>query len=170
MAKIKNIELINFRNFTKFNHTFDKKLNILFGDNGCGKTNILESISLIAKGRGIRNTTISNLIKYKKENFNIKSSVEINKNYVDIEIFLDKKSDRFKKVIKINNDLSKDSIDFLNKSISFLTFLPEMERLFQTSPSYRRNFLDRLIFSGRSNYNILINRYKKLLVERIQIL
>ena len=66
MAKIKNIDFNNFRNFSILKLSFDKKLNIFFGKNGCGKTNILEGISLIAKGRGIRNSNISNLIKKKK--------------------------------------------------------------------------------------------------------
>ena len=75
----------------------------------------------------------------------------------------------FSTIIKINDDLSKDSLDFLNQSISYIIFLPEMERLFQTSPSYRRNFLDRLVFARRNDYNRLINKYKKLIIERIKI-
>ena len=69
----------NFRNFKNFKTSFDNKLNILFGDNGCGKTNILEGISLIAKGRGIRNSNIINLIKKKEDNFLIKNNLEIKK-------------------------------------------------------------------------------------------
>ncbi len=170
MVKINNIQFNNFRNFKNFNTSFDKKLNILFGDNGCGKTNILEGISLIAKGRGIRNSNIYNLINKEESNFLIKNNLEIQKNKYDIEIFTEEKNNKFKKKIKINDDLSKDSIDFLNQSISFLVFLPEMERLFQASPSYRRNFLDRLIFSSRNDYNRLVNKYKKSLLERIKIL
>ena len=170
MAKIKSIEFKNFRNFENFKTSFDNKINILFGDNGCGKTNILEGISLIAKGRGIRNSNIYNLVKKKSDNFLIINNIEIDKNYYDIEIFTEKNSDKFKKVIKVNNDLSKESLDFLNQSISYLVFMPEMERLFQASPSYRRNFLDRLIFSSRNDYNRLINKYKKLLLERVKIL
>ncbi len=170
MAIVKNIEFNNFRNFKNFQTSFDNKLNILFGDNGCGKTNILEGISLIAKGRGIRNSNISNLIKKDEDNFSIKNNLEIKKNNYDVHIFTENINDKFKKVIKINNDLSKDSLNFLNQSISYLIFLPEMERLFQTSPSYRRNFLDRLIFSSRNNYNRLINKYKKLILERSKIL
>ena len=139
-------------------------------NNGCGKTNILEGISLIAKGRGIRNSSISNLIKKKEHNFLIKNNLEIKNNNFDIEIFTENKNDKFKKIIKINDDSSKESIDFLNQSISYLIFLPEMERLFQASPSYRRNFIDRLIFSSRNDYNRLINKYKKSLLERIKIL
>ncbi len=170
MAKIKNIELINFRNFTNFRTSFDDKLNIFFGDNGCGKTNILEGISLVGKGRGLRNSNLINLIKNKSENFNIKNNIEINKNLFDIEIYTDFMNEKYKKIIKINGDTSKDSTNFLNESISFLTFLPEMERLFQSTPSYRRNFLDKLIFSGRSDYNKIINKYKKLVVERVKII
>ena len=71
--------MVNFKNFKS---SFDKKLNILFGNNGCGKTNILEGISLIAKGRGIRNSNISNLIKKEEENLFIKSNLEIQKKWV----------------------------------------------------------------------------------------
>ena len=170
MAKIKNIELSNFRNFKNFQTSFDNKLNILFGDNGCGKTNILEGISLIAKGRGIRNSAFSNLIKKGEDKFLIKNNLEIDKNKFDIQILTEKKSDKLKKITMINEDVSKDSLDFLYKSISYLVFLPEMERLFQASPSYRRNFIDRLIFSSKSDYNRLINKYKKTLIERIKIL
>ena len=170
MVKIKNIEFENFRNFKNFKSSFDNNLNILFGDNGCGKTNILEAISLIAKGRGIRNSNIHNLIKKNTDNFIIKNNLEIKKNNYDIEIFTEKRNNNFKKIIKVNDDLSKVSLDFLNQSVSYLTFLPEMERLFQSSPSYRRNFLDRLIFSSRNDYNRLINKYKKSLLERIKIL
>lgn len=170
MAKIKNIHFNNFRNFTNYKLSFEEKLNIFFGKNGCGKTNILEGISLNSKGRGIRNSNISNLIKKKENNFLIKNNLEIKNNSFDIEIFSENKNDKLKKIIRVNEDSSKESIDILNKFISYLIFVPEMERLFQASPSYRRNFIDRLIFSSKNNYNSLINKYKKFLLERIKIL
>ena len=170
MAKINNINFKNFRNFTNYRLSFDKKLNILFGQNGCGKTNILEGISLNSKGRGIRNSNIANLIKKKENNFLIKNNLEIKNNSFDVEIFTENKNEKLKKIIRVNEDSSKESIDILNEFISYLIFVPEMERLFQASPSYRRNFIDRLIFSSKNNYNSLINKYKKFLLERIKIL
>ena len=170
MVILKSINLTNFRNFNNLNLSFDQKVNILFGQNGSGKTNILEAISLIAKGRGIRNANINNLIKKNKIKFLIRSDLEIKKNKFDIEISTENKNDKFKKIIKINDDLSKESLDFLNRSISFIIFLPEMERLFQASPSYRRNFLDRLIFTRKNDYNRLVNKYRKYLIERTKIL
>ena len=170
MAIVKNINLISFRNFSNLNLSFDKKLNVFFGKNGSGKTNILEAISLIAKGRGIRKSSIYNLIQNNKNNFLIKNNLEIKYNTFNVEISTQNNNDKFKKIIKINDDLSKESLDFLNQSVSYIVFLPEMERLFQTSPSQRRNFLDRLIFSSRNDYNRLINKYKKFILERIKIL
>ena len=170
MAIVKNINLKNFRNFSNLNLSFDKKLNVFFGKNGCGKTNILEAISLMAKGRGIRNSSIYNLIKKNKNNFLVKNNIEIKYNTFNVEISTQNNNDKLKKIIKINDDLSKESLDFLNQSVSYIIFLPEMERLFQSSPSQRRNFLDRLIFASRNDYNRLINKYKKFILERIKIL
>ena len=170
MVKINKIKLNNFRNFNTFEILFDKKTNIFFGINGSGKTNILESISLISKGRGLRNANIVNLIKNERENFHINCQLEIKSNQYNVDVFSKKKEYKYIKEINLNNDSSKESINFLNSSLSFLTFLPEMERLFQSSPTFRRNFLDRLIFSEQSNYNKLINKYKKNVVERSKIL
>ncbi len=150
--------------------SFKDKTNIFFGDNGSGKTNILESISLLGKGRGIRNSQIFNLIQHNKENFLINSSLEIEKNNYDINVLSKKNNNKLYKQTLVNNDSSSENLNFLNSSISFLIFLPEMERLFQSSPSYRRNFIDRLIYSYNNSYNKIINKYKKKIQERSRIL
>ncbi len=149
---------------------FEAKSNILFGDNGSGKTNILESISMISKGRGFRNANIVDLIKNNNEGFLIGSTLEIDNNNYNIEIQSKKIDDKYKKIVNLNDDSSKENQTFLNSKLSYLIFLPEMERLFQSSPSYRRNFIDRLIFSEHKDYNKLINKYKKNITERTKIL
>ncbi len=170
MVKINNIVIENFRNFKIKEVPFNEKINIFYGDNGSGKTNLLESISLLSKGRGIRNSNISNLIKKNENQFKIKTLLEIKNNIYDIQVKSENNNNKHKKIINVNDDSSRDSLDFLNSSLSFLIFLPEMERLFLSSPSNRRNFLDRLIFSEKNDYNKIINRYKKNLIERNKIL
>ncbi len=149
---------------------FQDKCNVLFGNNGAGKTNILEGISLLSKGRGIRNSSYSNLVKNDQVNFNIKSSININNVEYDIDIFTETRENKLRKNIKINNDSSKEAVHLLNSSLSFLIFIPEMERLFLSSPNSRRNFIDRLIYSKNNSYNTLINKYQKYLTERSKIL
>ncbi|MDC0045021.1 DNA replication and repair protein RecF [Pelagibacteraceae bacterium] len=170
MVKIKKIQLNNFRNFKNFSLNFDSNVNILYGNNGSGKTNILESISLLSKGRGIRNSQLLNIIHKEENKFLIKSLLEINKSNIDLEIFTSFQDNKYKKNIKVNDNISNEDLKYLNSSLSFLIFIPEMERLFQSSPTTRRNFIDRLIFSYNKDYNKLINKYKKNILERNKIL
>ena len=170
MTKVNKIIFNNFRNFSEKEILFNQKSNVFYGINGSGKTNILEGISLLAKGRGIRGSNFENLIKNKSENFVIQASLNINKIDYDVKVTTESSNNRLKKNIFLNNDRSIESKKFLNSSISFVFFLPEMERLFQSSPLYRRNFIDRLIFSSRDDYNKTINQYKKYLIERNKIL
>ena len=102
MAKVNKIFLNNFRNFRKYETTFNNSLNIFYGNNGSGKTNILESISLISKGRGIRNASISDLITHSEKNFLIKSLIEINKTVYEVEVKSFKNNDRLKKITNLN--------------------------------------------------------------------
>ena len=112
--KINQISFKNFRNFSNVDINFQDKTNIFFGDNGSGKTNILEGISLISKGRGIRNSSIKDFIKNEEKNFYIKSNIEIKNNEYDIEIFSNSNDEKLKKIVTINNDTSIESKKFLN--------------------------------------------------------
>tara|TARA_Y100001970_G_C14137353_1_gene805051 strand:- start:142 stop:1230 length:1089 start_codon:yes stop_codon:yes gene_type:complete len=170
LGQINKIELHHYRNFKSIQISFIPKCNVFFGDNGTGKTNLLECISLLSKGRGFRNANIKDLI-YKNENkFIIESEFEKDQIKYNIEVNSEYVNNKYKKIISLNNEFSNNSSKFIDETISFLFFLPEMERLFIASPSYRRNFLDRLIFSENKNYNKLVNKYKKNLMERSKIL
>ena len=92
------------------------------------------------------------------------------KNIYEIKVYSEIANNKYKKITSVNDEISKVSNEFINSSISFLYFLPEMERLFLASPNYRRNFLDKIIFSENKNYNTLINKYKKNILERNKLL
>ncbi len=170
MGNVNKIQFKNFRNFTSYELIINSKCNVFFGHNGSGKTNILEGISLLSKGKGFRNANISDLVNRKEKKFIIKSEFEKSNNIFNIKIENEYKDNKQKKLLSVNGEISKDTTKIILELVSFLYFLPEMERLFTSSPSYRRNFLDRLIFSEHKNYNTLINSYKKSLLERNKIL
>ena len=71
-----------------------------------------------------------------------------------------------KKKITVNDNSDLTSIKHFESLFSIIYFLPEMERLFVSSPSFKRNFLDRLIFNFNKNYNTVVNKYKKAITER----
>ena len=170
MIKINRINLNNYRNFSSCNIEFNSNCNIFFGNNGSGKTNILEAISLISKGKGFRNDKIINIIKNNELYFDINAEVEKDTNLYNVKVTSKKINDVHKKILSLNDEISKDAESFLYSQLSFIIFLPEMERLFVSSPSKRRDFIDKLIFSENKNYNRIINNYKKNILERTKIL
>jgi len=165
-----NINLFNFRNFENLSLDFSSKCNVFFGKNGCGKTNILEGISLFSKGRGLRKDKLSNIIKKNCEKFIIKSDFKNEKIIYNLISKTENTNNRIKKILTINNDNSIDSLQAIYDITPFLYFLPETERLFQSSPSVRRSFIDQFIFTSQNQYNKLINKYIKLLQERSKVL
>ena len=170
MGYFKNINLINFRNFEHSSLKFSKNCNVLFGKNGSGKTNILEAVSLLSKGRGLRKDKISNIIKKDKENFIIKSEFENEKVTYDLISQSKLINNSIKKTLSVNSDKSNESLNKIYELTPFLSFVPETERLFLSSPSSRRNFIDQLIFSYVTIYNKKVNEYNKFIQERSKIL
>ena len=169
MGYFNNINLNNYRNFSKFSLDFSKESNVLLGENGSGKTNILEAISLLEKGNGFRKEKIINLNNFNATNkgFIVKSNFLDNRNEYNAKVFSSEKNLKKK---SINESFEKSSINYFESLFSIIYFLPEMERMFLASPSFRRNFLDRLIFTTNKNYNSVINSYKKSVFERQLIL
>ncbi|MDC0192445.1 DNA replication and repair protein RecF [Alphaproteobacteria bacterium] len=165
MGYFKEINLNNYRNFENFFLEFKNGCNIILGKNGSGKTNVLESLSLLEKGRGFRKEKIENLINFNNQNtdfkiFSLFNNKNINYNIAAFSL------NKNKKKIAVNDNFDLTSIKHFESLFSIIYFLPEMERLFISSPSFRRNFLDRLIFNFNKEYNIIVNKYKKAITER----
>ena len=75
MAKIKSINLINFKSYSSFSRDVNSKNIILTGPNGSGKTNILEALSFFSNSKGLRNEKLNNQIK---KNSDGKAIVNVN--------------------------------------------------------------------------------------------
>jgi len=165
-----SIDLINFRNFKDYSINFSKNCNVFYGKNGSGKTNILEGISLLTKGRGLRKDKFKNIIKKNCEKFIIKSDFQSEEIIYNLIAETENINARLKKKLTVNNDKSSDSLELIYDKTPFLYFLPETERLFQSSPSIRRNLIDQFIYTSHNKYNKLVNRYNKLIQERSKIL
>ena len=170
MGYFNSIDLINFRNFENYSINFSKNCNVFYGKNGSGKTNILEGISLLSKGRGLRKDKFANIIKKNCDKFIIKSDFKSEEIVYNLVAETENINNRFKKRLIVNNDKSLDSLELIYDKTPFLYFLPETERLFQSSPSIRRNLIDQFIYSSQNKYNKLVNRYNKLVQERSKIL
>ena len=157
---IKNIKLNNFRNYDYKKIEINKNINIFFGENAQGKTNIIESIFLCSIGRSYRTKKDKELIKFNKEY----SSVEIEfekldrKGKVKIEI-------GNKKIIYLNNIKLKKISELLG-NINVVIFSPDDINILKGGPQNRRRFLDIMISQLRPNYLYLLSLYIKTLEQR----
>lgn len=159
---IKNLKLVNFRNYDMLNVEFNNKVNILTGDNAQGKTNILESIYYCSLGKSHRTSKDKELIKWDKEEAYI--SLYVCKERLDkkIEIKIFKGG---KKGVNINS-IKLKKISELFGIFNVVMFAPEDLKIVKDSPSYRRRFLDMELSRLNPNYYYELVQYHKVLDQR----
>jgi len=163
---IKEIHLINFRNYTKLDLYPKKDINLIYGKNAQGKTNLLESIYLTSTGRSHRTSKENNLIKEGKEGFLIK----IKGKKEDIPFSLEYKYIKGeKKQIKINN-LEVKKIGEMIGVLNTVIFSPEDLQIVKQGPSERRRFLDILISQTYPSYFYKLQRLYRILKQKNSIL
>lgn len=158
--RVSKIKLINFRNYASLNVEFDKGINLIYGRNASGKTNLVESIGFSSLGKSFRTNEDELLIKDGEK----ASRIEIEyfrkqKNY--LEIILNHEG---KTIIK--NDIKLNRLSELSGNLISLTFIPEDVLLFKDSPIVRRRFLDVSIASLYRRYINQLGNYKSLLKQR----
>ncbi|MGN1399511.1 MAG: DNA replication/repair protein RecF [Erysipelotrichaceae bacterium] len=158
---IESLKLKKFRNYS--NQTFELKngMNLILGDNGIGKTNLLESIYLLSTTRSHRNDDERDMI-YFGEEFASVEGIVINKNGRDkLDIILHKKG----KTLSVNNMLVKKNSQFIGK-INAVLFSPSEMNLFDDSPRERRRLIDMEIGKLSTSYMNNLSNYLKCLKER----
>ncbi|MDR0744501.1 MAG: AAA family ATPase, partial [Holosporales bacterium] len=166
---IKNLRINNFRNYFYQNISIPEDYNtiILFGENGSGKTNILEAISLFSQTRGLRSAKYEEMIN-KSSNDSFWNITIQSEDFVYSSGYI-KSGTVWKKVFKVFEKPTRDLSEFLKYNyILWLTY--ETDRLFLQSPSYRRDFIDMLCSVTIKNHMNSVHNYEKLTKERLKIL
>ena len=157
---ISNIKIKNFRNYTDEKIELNKNINVFYGENAQGKTNIIEAIYLTAMGKSYRTKKESEMI-----NFNSQNSL------IEVEYF---KSDRDGKVkIELGNKkniylngIRLKKLSELLGNIHLVIFTPDDIGILKGSPQNRRRFLDIMISQLRPNYMHILNSYLKTIEQR----
>lgn len=165
--RIKRLKVENFRNLEKLDIEFSDGVNIIYGNNAQGKTNIIEAIYIFSFGKSFRANRDIELLKFDKEYF--VSNIEIMKK--DRELKMDFGFDKIsnKKMIKVNGVIQKKISDIIGK-LNVVVFKPEDIKIVTDAPSVRRKYIDYLISSISKGYLENITKYKKVLEERNTLL
>ena len=168
---IKNLKLTNYRNHKSLKLGFDPQINLLVGDNGIGKTNILESIHLLSSTRSFRAKYDSDLIAHNRKFTLIEAEISTDNemDQIQMQILHTERSDKTSvKKVKINN-VAKSLSNFTHYLKSVM-FSPEDIDVITGSPSLRRKYLDLVLYQIDSKYKKYSTDYLKAVRRRNKIL
>lgn len=163
--KINNLNLLYFRNYDHLYIEFHPKLNILVGENANGKTNIIESIFLLALGKSFRTKRDSECIKFNQEVTCMSCVIEKNCSEKDIMLAINNKG----KNAKISGIKKNKLTDFVGE-LNVVLFSPEDLQLVKGAPALRREFIDREFYQISKKYHRCSLMYKHLLKQRNSLL
>ena len=158
--KIQHLRLLNFRNYEKMEISFSDSYNIIYGNNGSGKTNLVESIYVLALTKSFRGSVDKVLIMNNKDVCRVEGTIA-EKYTNDYKIII---KDGGKKV-KINNTKVDKLSDYISK-VSVVLFNPDDLRFIKDSPSIRRKAINLEISQINNSYLKNLNNYNKLLKQR----
>lgn len=161
---LKDISITNFRNHSKTKINFSKNINIIYGNNGHGKTNILESIYVLGITKSHRSFIDDNLIKNGAETAVIKGKVSKELPYT-LEIIINKNN----KKMKIDGEVITKVSDYIEK-MNIIIFYAEDLELIRGVPGIRRKYLNTELSQLSTNYFNTINQFNKLLKTRNEYL
>ena len=163
--KASNLELYNFRNYEYENISFSDGVNIIHGENGMGKTNILEAVYYFSYGRSFRSGG-KEVIKDGEKEARISLSFENSQRKLESDIkFLSGK----RKEIYINEIELKKTSQLLGNFICVL-FTPDEMGIIKGMPEVRRKFCDSSIMPLRPNYIKELIKYRNILVQKTALL
>ena len=157
---IKKIKINNFRNYKKQEINLNKNINIFFGENAQGKTNIIESIYLCSMGKSFRAKKDKEMINLNSENAIIEIEYQKNDREGKIKIELNNKKNIYLNGIKIKK------LSELLGNLNIVIFTPDDINILKGGPENRRKFLDIMISQLRPNYMHVLNLYMKTIDQR----
>jgi len=163
---LKSLSLTNYKNFDSKSIVFNDKINCIVGDNGIGKTNILDAIYHLSFGKSYFNPVATQNIKHDEEFFVINGTYEKEKREEKIIISLKRGQ---KKIIKRN----AKAYERFSEHIGFLPLViisPADRDLITEGSDTRRKFIDSVISQSDKTYLNDLIKYNRVLIQRNSLL
>ena len=157
---IKNIKIKNFRNYEQEDIKLEKNINIFYGKNAQGKTNIIEAIFLCSLGKSFRAKKDNEMIKLNEQNAIVEIEYEKSDRDGKIKIEIGNKKNIYLNGIKIKK------LSELLGNLNIVIFTPDDINILKGGPQNRRRFLDIMISQLRPNYMHILNLYIKTMEQR----
>ncbi len=179
---VKRLVLADFRGYGSLRlgggarPDLDSRPIVLVGPNGAGKTNLLEALSFLAPGRGLRRARLSDIDRRSEGGsrpWTVSASLETGSGIVDVGTGRDSghggDGGGERRLVRIDGRDSRGQKE-LTRLASIAWITPEMDRLFVDGPSTRRRFLDRLVHGHDPEHAARVSAYEHALRERARLL
>lgn len=164
--KLKILELEGFRNYTHQRIVFGRGINILYGDNAQGKTNVVEAIHLLATGKSHRTRHLAELVQHGADQFSVEAVLQLPDRETRLHLSFGKKSGRSMMV----NEVARARWSELLGQFHVLLFSPETMDVVKGGPAERRRFLDILLCQIDSRYLRSLQQYTAILRQKASAL
>lgn len=161
MVYINSLNLSNYRNHKFLNLDFHKGLNLIVGGNAQGKTNILEAVYFLGRGRSFRTNDPKELIHWDYQSLRIEATHVNESGKNNLVAYVDNYGKTFKKDGKKKRS---------GVGLNVILFVPGNISIFRDSPKERRCFLDEVITGLDSAYCVYLREYVKVLMNRNRLL
>jgi DNA replication and repair protein RecF len=170
---VTQLQLANFRSYVSVEIAVSGRPVVFAGANGAGKTNLLEALSLLAPGRGLRGATLSEHTRKGPAPagplWAVSATVQRGAEAYDIGTGLEASGSGTARQVRLNGAPAQSSAD-LSELIQMAWLTPAMDRLFIESASGRRRFLDRLTLGFAPAHGRHSLRYEQAMRERARLL
>lgn len=166
---ISKILLQNFRSYEKKLVAFDKKANLILGENGSGKSNLLEAIYFLSSGKSFRSSSSGQLIKWGEKISSVRAKINNNGGENEIEVQLWREDTGSLKRRFLIDKVVKTRAKYWGK-VKIVVFEPEDIRLITGSPNRRREFFNGVFANTEWRYASALSQYHKALKHRNELL
>lgn len=163
---LKNIKLVQFKNYQQVGAEFSKEINCFLGINGSGKTNLLDAIHYLCFTRSAFNTVDAQNILHGKEFFTVKGEFELDEKTLEIKCIMESG----KKKQMLNSGKAYDKMSDHVGLLPVVMIAPDDTQLIKEGSEGRRNFFDSIISQLDRPYLQLLVRYQHFLKQRNALL
>lgn len=176
--KIKKLQIRNIRNIEEIDLQCAAGIHFIHGENGQGKTTVLEAIYILSNLRSFRDSDLASALQYNEQSGQIKGFFEIDPNtHAELKVDLIQNPQRFEKRAYVNHKLSKSAADYYGVKLQHspvqfhaINLNPTSTDLIRGEPALRRNYFNQVISSQNPSYMNTLKRYQKIVDQKNALL
>ena len=171
-AFLKQLTLTDFRSYGGADLVLDGRPVALFGPNGAGKTNLLEAVSYLAPGRGLRGASVGEIGRRMPGEtggraWSVSALIDEGEGG-EVRVGTGIESTGARRIVRIDGEPAQPGR--LSDLVRLVWLTPQQDRLFLEGGTERRQFLDRLAFADRPAHAAYASAYEKAMRERLRLL